>query len=194
MFKDSEIISHLIQVKTLLRDIKLELHEHFKSYKDKYDKELDGSCSNESSKMDLMIEKIDQILGDDDTCSLSTQLRYVTSAINSIQDEISHAKHLSKQLETRAEDNANMYKKAEVLINELKGTVSISRAALVDRKEHENSNAFKDILICLHRIEEDNQHDRAEQQIKIDEMHKLIKDISKNNKSFKMREMKKPKK
>lgn len=187
MFRDSEIIGLIQELMANTKYMCIELHKLNSKLQNKYDKELDGSCSNESSKMDLIIEKMDQILGDDETCDLSSQLRYVTNSMNSIQGEISHAKHLAKQLENRAEDNANMYKKAEMLINELKGAVSISRAALVDRKEHENSNSFKNILICLHRIEQDNQQDRAEQQVKIDEMHKLIKEMSKINKPNKSR-------
>ncbi len=139
MFRDKEILHQVLNVKTAIHQLDLavkEIHcKVFQKHHPKYDQEINASCDKEESKIDLMIEKMNAIIGDDETANLSSQMRYLKDSLNSIQGEISGAEHLSRQLHNRAEDNANMYKKAETMINELKGVVAMARASLADKKE-----------------------------------------------------------
>jgi hypothetical protein len=136
MFRDKEILEKVINIHTNLHYLSKEMKEiHCKLFQKphpKFDQEL--NCSIESNnndiKLDLVIEKLNTILGDDNSIGLMDQMRYLTNALNNVQGKISCAEHLSIQLHQQAEDNSNMYKKAETMINELKGCISMARASL----------------------------------------------------------------
>jgi hypothetical protein len=140
MFRDKEILHQVLNVKASIHHLDLAIKEiHCKVFQKqhpKYDQEINASCDKDASKIDLMIEKMNKILVDDETTDLSSQMRYLTDALRSIQGEISGAEHLSRQLHQRAQDISHQYKVTEQMINELKGCVSIARACLNTEKDN----------------------------------------------------------
>jgi hypothetical protein len=146
MFRDKEILHQVLNVKAAIHDINLAVKDiHCKVSQishHKYDQERTPICQACDEPLGMILEEIrelklqmKEIIGDDETADLSSQMRYLSDSLKSIQGEISGAENLSRQLHNRAEDNANMYKKAETMINELKGVVSMARASLADKKE-----------------------------------------------------------
>jgi len=143
MFRDKEILQQVLNVKAIVHHVDLAVkeihHKVFQKHYPKYDEEMNASVDPTIKYIESELKeikwKMDQILGDDEKVDLSSQLRYLTEAFNSIEGQISGAKDLARKLEVRAEDNAHQYKVTEQMINELKGVVSMARAALVDKKE-----------------------------------------------------------
>lgn len=110
--KLSEILAEIRQVRVQ------QLYEQSKPEATKSDEEKDVYW-----KLEKIEEKIDDI---------SVECQTLQEKLDSLEfnDLISNATLLAKKLQNRAEDNANLYNKLELLVNEFKGCVSMSRAAL----------------------------------------------------------------
>jgi energy-converting hydrogenase A subunit M len=129
MFRDKEILHQVLNVKAAVHHLDLavkEIHcKVFQKYHPRYDHELNASCDKDSPKLDLMIEKMNEILGE---------------------------------------------------VNELKGVVSMARAALVDKKEL--AEIVKEVKNIAKSVETSYQYRASvtKRLAKLDEIHQWMKE------------------
>ena len=77
---------------------------------------------------EMRCDQIDEANKSDDDKDIYWKLEQLENKIEVL--DLSTTNELHRKLELRAEDNANMFKKLETMVNEFKGCIAMSRASL----------------------------------------------------------------